>query len=358
MKRFYLLSIILMVVIAYGCSKEQGEDYASITFLIGDVTKNNVKADIGDMIKEKDIIVTSADSFCDVKIGGSIIRIKEKSKVEVASLIKKNNLENTSLGLSVGKMLCKPKKLLKSESFIVKTPTAVAGVRGTKFTVEADKMKTTRIKVFDGKVKIAKRIKQFEGSIDKVLEAAPVVKEEMKVVVTAKEVEKVEKAAEKLLKNGSEKEMAAVLTKLKKDVVVSKDKITKFKVEDFAKENKEIIAIQVKPREVIRKIIKVIKQEREMPKPDGRLLITRYEIYFIKNGKVIWEGAVVENPIKKDGKIYIASGDYIFCASSDGPVLWRKNLSNDGKLKIEGDVLKVFSQGKVTNLDPETGQKL
>lgn len=358
MKKLNIFFLCAFITISYSCSKEKVDEYAMITFLIGDVKKNNQVVEIGDIIQEKDVIITSEDAFCDVKIGGSIIRVKEKSKVIVSNLLRSNNLESTELGLNVGKMLCKPKKLLKSESFVVKTPTAVAGVRGTKFTVEADIKKTTRIKVFDGKVKVAKRIKQFEGSTEKVLEIAPVVAEEKKVIITEAEVKKVEKVADKIIKEGGASEMAVVISKLKKDVVVSKSSIKDFKIADFARENKEIIAIQPKPKAVIKQIIKVIQQEKEIPKPDGRLLVTRYEIYFIKNGKVLWEGTVIESPIKKDGKIYIASGDYVFCASDDGPVLWRKKINNDGKLKIEENALSVFSQGQATKLDLETGEKL
>ena len=68
----------------------------------------------------------------------------------------------------------------------------------------------------------------------------------------------------------------------------------------------------------------MMRLEREKPKPDGRLLITRYEIYFIKNGKVLWEGKVLQQPVRMNDKIFIASGDYVYCASADGPVLWRK----------------------------------
>ena len=96
----------------------------------------------GDVLKENDIITTGIMSSCDIRIGDSIIRIKEKSKVLISQLLKNGNVENITLGLDIGKMLCKPKKLIKSESFLVKTPTAVAGVRGTQFSVEADIKKT------------------------------------------------------------------------------------------------------------------------------------------------------------------------------------------------------------------------
>lgn len=333
-----------------------------ITFMLGDVLKNNIAVEIGSLIKEKDIIVTGADSFCDVRIGGSIIRIKEKSNATISNLMRKGDMEDTTVGLGVGKMLCKPKKLLKSEKFIVKTPTAVAAVRGTTFTIEADAMKTTRIKVFNGKVKVARRIKQLEESMDRVLEAAPAIEKERKIVITEKEVTKAEAAVEKILAaetaKAPEEAITAVILQARNEVVISDKKIEKFAVEDFQKDNKEMIEVKVKPVEVIREIATVIKQEKEMPKPDGRLLVTRYEIYFIKNGKVLWEGKVVENPIKKDDKIYIASGDYVYCASTEGPVLWRKNIENEGKLELKEDKLAVFTSKGTKNLDLDTGEQL
>jgi hypothetical protein len=264
--------------------------------------------------------------------------------------------------LAWAKCFVSPKKLLKSEKFIIKTPTAVAGVRGTQFIVEADKKKTTRIKVFDGKVKVAKRIKKFDNNVDEVLEVAPTLNEKEKVVITEKEVIKAEKAVNRVLdieaKKGSVIEIPAIIERTQNAVVVKNKQIKKFAAADFSKENAEIIDVKEKPQEVIKKITKVIKEEKEEPKPDGRLLITRYEVYFIKNGKVLWEGKVVTSPVRIGDKVYIASGKYVFCASSEGPVLWRKNIENDGRFELRDNKLVVTSQGQEVILDTETGQKL
>ncbi len=361
MKRSFLIVVVVFFSLIAGCLKEDVDEYAMISFLLGEVTCNDTAVEIGDIIKEKDIIKTGKDSFCDIRIGGSIIRIKSKSSVTMSHLIRKGNVEDTTIGLTVGKMLCKPKKLLKSEKFIVKTPTAVAGVRGTRFIVEADSKKTTRIKVFNGKVKVARRIKQFEGSIEQVLQVAPVLQEDRKVVITREEVVKAEKTVEKVMKaeklKKSDFEMASVIDKTRKEVVIPQKAIEKFRAEDFQKDKKEIISIKPKPPVVIRKIVKVIREEKKMPKPDGRLLVTRYEIYFIKGGKVLWEGPVVNQPVKKDTKIYIASGDYVFCADKEGPVLWRKNIANKGKLELQEGKLVVHTAKGTTSLDPDTGQQ-
>ncbi|HOO70376.1 MAG TPA: FecR domain-containing protein [Spirochaetota bacterium] len=362
MKRTIVFLLSMIFSLTFACSKQTAEEYAMITFMIGEVTKNNVSVAIGDVINEKDVVQTAPDSFCDVKIGQSIIRIKEKSKVVMAKLLFDKNIESTQLGLDVGKMLCKPKKLLKSEKFIVKTPTAVAGVRGTQFIVEADKVKTTRIKVYDGKVQVAKRIMKFDNNVEQVLDVAPVLEEKEKVIITVSDVKKAEKDVERVLdieaKKGGEIEISALIEQSKNAIVVSEKNIETFAPADFAKENKEIIEVTEKPQEVITKIVKVIKEEKAEPKPDGRLLITRYEIYFIKNGSVMWEGKVVDNPIHHDGKVYIASGKYVFCATTDGPVLWRKNIDNDGKFELRENKLFVSAEGKEITLDIETGQKL
>lgn len=362
MKRLAVFSILMVFAVSMSCSKGDVEEYAMVTFMIGDVAKNDLPVTIGDLVQEKDTLKTGADSFCDVKIGSSIIRIKEKSHVVISSLFNKDNVERTDLSLGVGKMLCKPKKLLKSEKFIIKTPTAVAGVRGTQFTVETDKKKTTRIKVYDGKVKVAKRIKKFDNNVDDVLEVAPTLEEKEKVIITAKDVIKAEKAVGRILdieaKKGGVVEIPAIIERTQNAVVVQNKQIKKFAVEDFSRENKEIIDVKEKPREVIKKITKVIKQEKEEPKPDGRLLITRYEVYFIKNGKVMWEGKVINSPVRIGDKVYIASGKYVFCASSDGPVLWRKNIENEGQFELRENKLVVISEGKEIVLDTETGQKL
>ncbi|MFC1670606.1 FecR domain-containing protein [Spirochaetota bacterium] len=358
--RLINISVSILFILSISCLKKDVDEYAMVTFMMGDVKKNNVIVDIGDIINEKDIITTGPDSFCDIRIGESIIRVKQKTKMVVSNLIRRGDLENTVMGLKIGKMLCKPKKLLKSESFIVKTPTAVAGVRGTKFVVEADKFKTTRIKVFDGKVKIASRIKQFEKNVDKLLEVASVVSRKEMIVVTKKELNRAEKLVEKMIKSekGKELKIDKIISRSKKNIIIPKKSIMKFALEDFSKENKEIIQIKERPKEVVRQIIKYIELEKDKPKPDGRLLITRYQVYFIKNGKVAWGGKIIGEPIRIQDKIYVASGDYIFCASKDGPVLWRKSIKNDGKLKLRDNKLIIKSRNRETALDLETGQQL
>jgi hypothetical protein len=359
-KTIVLLTALLGI--SLGCTRQQVDEYSMITFMIGDVKKNNTAVQIGDIIKEKDVIQTGTDSFCDIKIGDSLIRVKQKTKVVLSALMRQGAIENTAMELDTGKMLCKPKKLLKSESFLIKTPTAVAGVRGTQFIVEADTNGTSRIKVFDGKVKVAKRIKELEASVDKVLDLAPDVKKHEKVVITKEDVAKTEAVVSTIMKaesaKGTEAAVNEVIKKAGKNIVAGKKNIEKFAVKDFEKDNREIIEVRQKPVEVIKEISKAIEKEKEEPKPNGRLLITRFEVYFIKNGTVEWEGKVIEEPVKQGDKLYIASGEYVFCASVDGPVIWRKQIANEGRLQIKENTLVVLAEGQEMKLDLKTGEKL
>jgi len=362
MKRIIILALIMVFAIGIGCTREV-EEYAMVTFAVGNVTKNDVSVNIGDLLKEKDIVKTDELSSCDIKIGDSMIRIKENSKLLVSQIMRSQDLENTVLGLDVGKMLCKPKKLLKNEKFLVKTPTAVAGVRGTKFTVEADSKKTTRIKVYDGKVNVARRIASIEEQLENVMNEAPPIEQNQKVIITEKEVQDIEKKVEKLMKSKPADEAAEVavvriVQDVKNDVIVSKKEIKSFQVEDFKEEQKEIIAVEEKPKEVIKKITRIVKEEKEKPVPEGQLLVTRYEVYFIKNGKVQWEGKVIEPPVKTEDKLYIASGEYVYCASLEGPVLWRKKIENNGELELSEEALIVNSQTGKKKLDLETGTEI
>lgn len=200
--------------------------------------------------------------------------------------------------------------------------------------------------------------------MEKVINIAPSLKKEEKVVITIDEVKK----AEKIVENSFKKETAGetpsdevidkVINNTKSDVVITGAAIVKFEAEDFAKEKQELIQVEQKPKEEIAKITHVIRQQKEKPVPEGRLLVTRYDIYFIKDGKIIWDGKVINEAVKAGDKLYIASGEYVFCAMSDGPVIWKANIKNDGKIEVTGGKVKVSAGGKSIVLDSGTGKKM
>ncbi len=171
MKRKIISILIISGLIAVlSCSSEEvkNRNTALITFLLGDVTVMDkgqwISAEPAMQLVETQRLKTGDNSAADVQIGESVVRVKENSELILATLYKSEitGLEKNSMELTVGKLLVKPKKLLKGESFQVKTPTAVAGVRGTQFVVESFETRNTRVSVLEGKVKVSERIKALE----------------------------------------------------------------------------------------------------------------------------------------------------------------------------------------------------
>jgi len=364
MKKLIIFLAVVMIG-GFACSKARPvEDFATITFFVGEVKKNGADVAIGDVLRENDKIVTGESASCDVRLGESVIRLKEKSVMFVSALLKQGGSENVALGLDMGKLLCKPKKLMKNESFIVRTPTAVAGVRGTKFIVETDTQKTTRIKVFDGKVNVVKRIDKLEQKvgIENILEQATPLEENQKVVITEEEVRRAERKVEQVLQSQEQGATgitnAALIEEVRNDVVIEKKAVQQFRIEDFTNEREEVINVEQREPDVVKQIRVAVQRERRIPEPDGSLLVTRNEIYFIKNGAVMIERKVVSAPAIQGNTLYIASEDYVFSASVEGPVRWRKQMKNDGKVEIKDDSLLVYTNGQPKRLDPQTGETM
>ncbi|WCL48607.1 FecR family protein [Leptospira sp. GIMC2001] len=92
---------------------------------------------------------------------GNLLRIKAYTNLKLESLGAANSGQ-TTVNISWGELLVKTKKLKSNDDFQVKTPTAVAGVRGTTFSVELEKDKIPKIKVFEGSVAISFRMDELK----------------------------------------------------------------------------------------------------------------------------------------------------------------------------------------------------
>jgi hypothetical protein len=249
-KQVMCWSAVLLLVIAAGCKKEESLPAAVVTFVIGDVTRNGQPVDIYDQVSEKDVFVTGKESSCDVKIGESIIRIKENSKLEFSLMNITGNADRLALGLDGGQLLCKPKRLLKDESFTVRTPTAIAGVRGTQFTITTDTVQTTQIKVYDGQVQVAKRVAALDDQAEKVLSVGTVVEQSEAVVVTRADADAAAKKVEAAMAAGAKAEDAAAVIELSEMMWPSQGSRDCIQDRRFKNENRELIAVQ-KNREVM-----------------------------------------------------------------------------------------------------------
>lgn len=89
---------------------------------------------------------------------GHIVKFTAFTTLKIAkmSMDSASNKESTQLDVSVGKILVKSQKLMSSNStFSVKTPTAVAGVRGTDFAVEVADDGGSKVSLLSGQLDIS-----------------------------------------------------------------------------------------------------------------------------------------------------------------------------------------------------------
>lgn len=118
-------------------------------FAAGEPDGSQVEA--GVPLSEGDRLVTSEGASVEIGLdGGSAVRIEEKSEFTFRS----GKKAGTLFDLTVGRLLAKIQKLAPGSSLQVRTPTAVAAVRGTEFAVEAD-AEEAQVAVFDeGRVEV------------------------------------------------------------------------------------------------------------------------------------------------------------------------------------------------------------
>ncbi|NCC45308.1 MAG: hypothetical protein EOM18_17380, partial [Clostridia bacterium] len=117
---------------------------------------------------------------------GIVIRFDSNTRVVFKSISDEKNRE---LNLDRGKVVSSVSKLKKESEYRVKTPTAVASVRGTEFLTEYDKGKTV-VAVGKGKVSVVKTATEEENFVDTGNTA--VVAESTDAAVELREISKVE----------------------------------------------------------------------------------------------------------------------------------------------------------------------
>jgi len=127
-----------------------------VQFVLGDVkitgASGEKTANQGDGLVVNDIIVTGKKAVADLLYGKSgVIRISENSRIVVTSMAEKAG-SDTVMKMDNGKVFCTLTKL-RGTGFKVQTPTAIAAVRGTSFTVLSDR-KGAKLSVVKGTVAV------------------------------------------------------------------------------------------------------------------------------------------------------------------------------------------------------------
>jgi len=155
-----IISISLLGLL--NCGKKEKSPAILVTFVKGNVTaisKNQSrKLKTGQLVFTNDKIITKKNSVVDLQFSSSVImKIGQQSEVIITK-----NIENTTkisrnieLNLAKGSVFSKIHgKLRKNDSFQVRTPAAVAAVRGTEFETNVDDDNNTQVSVTKGKVAV------------------------------------------------------------------------------------------------------------------------------------------------------------------------------------------------------------
>jgi hypothetical protein len=139
-----------------------------LTFVIGDVklklnqTNAGKKPEIGTLLSKEHVLITGSNGNADLQFNnGSSVKIKPNTEVAIKNLSKSNDSIKEELSIAKGIIIANVNKKKQSDDFQVITPTAIAGVRGTRFLVAVEPNATnkediTRVSVLDGSVGIYK----------------------------------------------------------------------------------------------------------------------------------------------------------------------------------------------------------
>jgi len=161
------IPIVILLSICFTCiahASTKIESIAKIHSIVGDVqvSKNGddkwVAATQNMEIRSGGQIKTGPKSSCVIEWGqGNVLKLTPftNMKIERLDFDMADKAENASLNIWTGKTFAKAKKLASPDSnFEVRTPTAIAGVRGTKLAVGVDADGTTDVECEEGAVSV------------------------------------------------------------------------------------------------------------------------------------------------------------------------------------------------------------
>jgi|TARA_B100000953_G_scaffold80741_1_gene65766 hypothetical protein len=155
MKRFLLLALSLTTLLL------GQKEFGKISLPLGRVQlqksgKGDFKRAMPKMsVHENDIIKTLAKSRCEITlIGGGKLRIGQNSELEITQASVKPMEKNFGATLKKGDVWVAAKAAFgEKKNVAVRTPTAVAAIRGTKYRAKAGQDESS-VLVYDGKVDV------------------------------------------------------------------------------------------------------------------------------------------------------------------------------------------------------------
>ena len=192
--RNLIISSAIVALVAVGCGDKKDQtslDSAKFTYVKGDVLVSGKPATLGQTVSKDATIEVKNNSMAVLQFSSAAsITLKANSVLSIANL-SKNEAGKPVIELSQSSGASFSKIAKGQSDFSIKTPTAVAGVRGTSFELTVGNGKTTQIKLLEGKVAVIKATEgQTAESIKEDLAQATVVEAGQKVDVDAKTVSK------------------------------------------------------------------------------------------------------------------------------------------------------------------------
>ncbi|MBF0224503.1 MAG: FecR domain-containing protein [Desulfobacterales bacterium] len=142
------------------------KENAYITYLEGDIrvchSGNNVfePVEVNSNIKEGDEIQVGSQSKAEIiTFDNDVIRVSENTKLKINKL-ENNTIQKTQkkgFFVACGRMWNQAKTLFNPNSeYVVKTPNAISGIKGTAYDINIDSSGNTKFKTYSGAVKIWK----------------------------------------------------------------------------------------------------------------------------------------------------------------------------------------------------------
>lgn len=162
LNKITFLVLFTFLVLSFGINAEAQERKATITYFEGEVnvlragetqwTKAKIKMnlEVGDKLK------TALASECEITLeDGSTVTVGENTTIDLKELFSQEETKKTKFKLWMGEIKVRTEKLRKGSSFQVETPTGIAGVRGTIWTIGYDEVTgITTVSVEKGEVSV------------------------------------------------------------------------------------------------------------------------------------------------------------------------------------------------------------
>ena len=133
---------------------------ASVSYLEGSAFKSKDGKDWkpfmkGEFLGANESVKTGVRTRLELTLpDGSKVRFSENTFFKVESLLFTDEERGFEIKAFFGKVWSKVKKFKKASKFEVKTATAVAGIRGTTFRIDANEDRSSLVKVYEGEVSV------------------------------------------------------------------------------------------------------------------------------------------------------------------------------------------------------------